>query len=88
MERQEPGNLSLAPLSTLLLTYGAGGQILMALGHLKAQKGSFEAPAAQVLLVWTHLRAPFCVSGHLSAQECLAMPSSAVCQVLEWCWWG
>lgn len=73
----------LAPLPTLLLTYSSGGQILMALGHLKAQKGFFELPTAQILLVWTHLRVPFCVSGHLSAQEYLAMPSSPICQVLE-----
>lgn len=50
----------------------------MAFGLLKVQKGFFEVLAAQILLVWTHLHVPFCVSGHLSAQEYLAMPSSAL----------
>lgn len=39
-------------------------------------------PPAQVLLIWTHHRVPFSISGHLSAQEYLAVPSSPVCQAL------
>lgn len=45
-------------------------------------------PAAQVLLIWTHRRVPFSISGHLSAQDYLAAPSSPVCQVLERRWRG
>lgn len=67
----------LAPLPTPLLTYGVGGQILMALGHVKAQKDIRGLLRSAGCPSPVDLDPSPCAFQHLWAPECPGISGSA-----------